>query len=146
MTRTPIEIGQIVHDRTRPALKGAAIVVGPGKLPGQRRICRWRGAQQHWSLATTVDAKQLEPIVDWSLMPLTEAKRLASAVFERSYLARAMTAAGGSMAEAAAAAGVDRSNFRRLLQRHGLVKLSPPKRKLRWKKPRKAARAARRSR
>lgn len=147
MTRAPIEIGQIVHDRTRPALKGAAIVVGPGKLPGQHRICRWRGAQQHWGIATTVNAKQLEPIVDWTLMPLTEAKRLASAVFERSYLARAMTAAGGALADAAASAGVDRSNFRRLLQRHGLVKLSPPKRKQRWKKPtRKAARGARRSR
>ena len=143
MTKIHIQIGQIVHERRRPAPGGAAIVIGPSKVPGQLRICRWRGAHQHWRGATTVDAKQLVPIVDWTVMPLTEAKRLASAVFERGYLARAMDAAGGSMATAAAAAGVDRSNFRRLLQRHGLVKLSPPKRKLRWKKARRTARRSR---
>ena len=130
-----IKAGLIVHDRRRPMAKGVAIVVGPSTRPGRFRICRWRGGQQHWSLPVAVDLEQLESFVDWTLMPLTEAKRLASAAFERNYLVHAMASAKGSMADAALLAVVDRSNFRRLLQRHGLVKVTPrPKRRRRWRK------------
>lgn len=130
MTKTRISIGQIVRDLSRVALKGAAIVVGTSKRSGQLQICRWRGAQQHWSLPVSIDEQQLEPIVDWTLMPLTEAKRLAAAAFERNYLVRAMESAKGALLDAARLAGVDRSNFRRLLQRHGLVRMPPrPKRR-----------------
>lgn len=52
-------------------------------------------------------------------MPLTEAKRLAAADFERRYLVRVMQRAG-SVSEGARLTGLDRTNFRRLLQRHGL--------------------------
>ena len=130
-----IKTGLIVHDRKRPMAKSIAIVVGPGRVNGQFRICRWRGGQQHWSLPFAIDEAQLEPIADWTLMPLTAAKRLAAAAFERNYLVHAMESAQGSAVGAARAAGVDRSNFRRLLQRHGLVKIAPPqKRWKRWKK------------
>ncbi|HEY0252553.1 MAG TPA: sigma-54 dependent transcriptional regulator, partial [Kofleriaceae bacterium] len=54
------------------------------------------------------------------LTPLTEAKRRASAVFEKRYLVRVMERSKGSVSEAARLAGLDRTNFRRLLQRHGL--------------------------
>ena len=134
MTKTRISIGQIVHDRARPTPNGAAIVVGPSKISGQLRICRWRGAQQHWSLPVEIDVKQLEPILDWTLMPLTEAKRLAATAFERNYLVHAMESAQGSVVDAARLAGVDRSNFRRLLQRHRLVKMPPPQPKRRTKR------------
>lgn len=53
-------------------------------------------------------------------MPLTEAKRLAAAEFERGYLVRVMARASGSVSEGARLAGLDRTNFRRLLHRHGL--------------------------
>jgi transcriptional regulator with GAF, ATPase, and Fis domain len=53
-------------------------------------------------------------------MPLTEAKRLAAAEFERRYLVAVMERAGGSVSEGARLLGLDRTNFRRLLQRHGL--------------------------
>lgn len=53
-------------------------------------------------------------------MSLTEAKRLAAAEFERRYLVRVMESAGGSVSEGARVSGIDRTNFRRLLQRHGL--------------------------
>lgn len=53
-------------------------------------------------------------------MSLTEAKRLAAAEFERRYLVRVMESAGGSVSEGARLSGLDRTNFRRLLQRHGL--------------------------
>ncbi|HEY5927961.1 MAG TPA: sigma-54 dependent transcriptional regulator [Kofleriaceae bacterium] len=52
--------------------------------------------------------------------PLTEAKRRASAVFEKRYLVKVMEKAKGSVSEAARLAGLDRTNFRRLLQRHGI--------------------------
>jgi two-component system response regulator GlrR len=53
-------------------------------------------------------------------MPLSEAKRLAAAEFERRYLVLVMERAGGSVSEGARLSGLDRTNFRRLLQRHGL--------------------------
>jgi transcriptional regulator with GAF, ATPase, and Fis domain len=53
-------------------------------------------------------------------MQLTEAKHLASSAFERRYLVRVMERAGGKVSEGARLAGLDRTNFRRLLQRHGL--------------------------
>jgi transcriptional regulator with GAF, ATPase, and Fis domain len=51
--------------------------------------------------------------------PLTEAKRQSAAEFERCYLVNLMQRAG-SVSEAARMAGLDRTNFRRLLHRHGL--------------------------
>jgi two-component system response regulator HydG len=54
------------------------------------------------------------------LVPLTEAKRRAGSEFERRYLVRVMERAKGSVSEAARMAGLDRTNFRRLLQKHGL--------------------------
>lgn len=53
-------------------------------------------------------------------MPLADAKRLAAAEFERAYLVRVMDRAAGSVSEGARLTGIDRTNFRRLLQRHGL--------------------------
>jgi DNA-binding NtrC family response regulator len=54
------------------------------------------------------------------LEPLTDAKRRASAAFEKRYLTKVMERAKGSVSEAARLAGLDRTNFRRLLQRHGI--------------------------
>ena len=51
--------------------------------------------------------------------PLTEAKRQSAAEFERCYLVNLMQRAG-SVSEAARLAGIDRTNFRRLLHRHDL--------------------------
>jgi len=53
-------------------------------------------------------------------LPLTEAKRRAASEFEKRYLLRVLERAHGTIAEAARLAGLDRSNFRRLLQRHGI--------------------------
>jgi two-component system, NtrC family, response regulator HydG len=57
---------------------------------------------------------------DDQLPPLTEAKRRASAEFEKNYLVIAMERARGLISEGARLAGLDRTNFRRLLQRHGI--------------------------
>jgi DNA-binding NtrC family response regulator len=53
-------------------------------------------------------------------LTLTEAKKLVSNQFERDYLQQIMARAQGSVAEAARLAGLDRTNFRRLLQRHNI--------------------------
>ena len=52
--------------------------------------------------------------------PLSEAKRRSAAEFERCYLASVMDRAGGSVSEGARIAGLDRTNFRRLLHRYGI--------------------------
>jgi two-component system response regulator GlrR len=53
-------------------------------------------------------------------LPLYDAKQLIAAEFERRYLIRVMDRAGGSVSEGARLTGIDRTNFRRLLQKHGL--------------------------
>ncbi len=52
-------------------------------------------------------------------MPLVDAKRFVAAEFERRYLVCLM-ARVDSVSEGARVTGIDRTNFRRLLQRHGL--------------------------
>lgn len=147
MKHVMMKIGQIVYDRARPGAKGAAIVVGGPTEPGKLRIRRWRGYQRHWCAPVAIPAKQLAPIVDWTLIPLTEAKRVSSAAFERNYLMQAMVSADGSVVDAARLAGVDRSNFRRLLQRHDLVKAAarPKRRRARRARTVRTSRAIRRS-
>ena len=53
-------------------------------------------------------------------VPLTEAKRKAALDFERGYLLRIIEQSKGSISAASRLAGIDRTNFRRLLQRHGI--------------------------
>ncbi len=72
------------------------------------------------TLSTTVVAEAPNLDADGELPPLTEAKRRASAAFEKQYLLTAMARAKGSISEAARLAALDRTNFRRLLQRHGI--------------------------
>jgi DNA-binding NtrC family response regulator len=84
-------------------------VIGPDSLP-QRVSGR---------------AKAIEVAADdEALTPLTEAKRRASATFEKRYLIKVMERSKGSVSEAARLAGLDRTNFRRLLQRHGIDPMS----------------------
>jgi two-component system response regulator HydG len=76
-------------------------------------------ARNNGRLTTTIQVADADGGDD-QLPPLTEAKRRASAVFEKNYLTLAMERAKGSISEAARLAGLDRTNFRRLLQRHGI--------------------------
>jgi two-component system response regulator HydG len=89
-------------------------VIVPGALPGAV------SARGHGRPPATLPVVALDGDAD-QLPPLTEAKRRAGAVFEKNYLTMAMERAKGSISEAARLAGLDRTNFRRLLQRHGIA-------------------------
>ena len=76
------------------------------------------------SSATSISAndasKYSEPATALDLLPLTEAKRQAAAIFEREYLEKLLVRTGGNLSEAARHAGLDRTNFRRSLHRAGI--------------------------
>jgi len=84
-------------------------VIGPESLP---RTITHRSPAASQTFAIARDDGELEP--------LTEAKRRATSAFEKRYLVTAMEKAKGSVSEAARLAGLDRTNFRRLLQKYGL--------------------------
>lgn len=84
---------------------------------------RKTSAQLNAEIAESIAGKPLCSGIDASgitTAPLTEAKRRSATEFERCYLASVLERAGGSVSEAARIAGLDRTNFRRLLHRHGL--------------------------
>jgi len=57
-------------------------------------------------------------LADLAELPYAEAKRRLVALFDDAYTSEILRRAGGNMSEAARLAGLDRSNFRRLLRRH----------------------------
>jgi DNA-binding NtrC family response regulator len=57
-------------------------------------------------------------LADLARLPYTEAKRRLLSLFDETYTAEVLRTTGGNMSEAARRAGLDRSNFRRLLKRH----------------------------
>jgi two-component system, NtrC family, response regulator HydG len=54
-----------------------------------------------------------------STLPYPEAKKRLLRDFDRAYASQLLERAGGNVSEAARKAGLDRSNFRRVLRRHG---------------------------
>ena len=70
------------------------------------------------TIRPSVDDKGIDPIL--SRLPFPEAKRSAVDAFERGYLSAKLKEAGGNITRAADLAGLDRSNFRRLMRGHGL--------------------------
>ncbi|MCC6751402.1 MAG: sigma-54-dependent Fis family transcriptional regulator [Deltaproteobacteria bacterium] len=70
-------------------------------------------------LPAKIVGERAQPEADLTLLPFPAAKDEAVARFERVYLAQQL-ARHQTVAAAARAAGMDRSNFKRLLKRHGL--------------------------
>jgi two-component system response regulator HydG len=62
-------------------------------------------------------------LADLTRMPYAQAKRRLLALFDETYTSERLRDADGNLSEAARRAGLDRSNFRRLLRRH---KNAPP--------------------
>jgi transcriptional regulator with GAF, ATPase, and Fis domain len=99
------------HKR-RPAELDREIAEILAKKPARHRR---RGTSEHHATIRECPTWSPEATVE----PLTEAKRQSAAEFERCYLVNLMQRAG-TVSEAARLAGLDRTNFRRLLTRHGL--------------------------
>ncbi len=70
------------------------------------------------SLPAAIDDPSAPPVSELAALPYAEAKRRLVAHFDESYTGELLRKAGGNMSEAARQAGLDRSNFRRLLKRH----------------------------
>lgn len=62
----------------------------------------------------------IDPSGTGTELPFMEAKRLVVEAFERDYLGRVMRITKDSVAAAARLAGIDRTNFRRMLQARGI--------------------------
>jgi len=75
--------------------------------------------REHFAPHTAGAPAAAEPVIEDGIT-LTEAKRRAASDFEKRYLLKVLERSKGSVSEAARIAGIDRTNFRRLLQRHGL--------------------------
>jgi len=92
-------------------------------LASRRRHATIRVTPSEQAAALAVTRKPVCHGIDTdglTTVPLTEAKRRSSAEFERCYLSSVMERAGGSVSEGARVAGLDRTNFRRLLHRYGI--------------------------
>lgn len=76
-------------------------------------------ASETSAASTSIDTPALIESAS-EVLPWMEAKLRAEAAFERDYLSRLMTLAKGKVTDAARLAGVERCNFRKLLQRNGL--------------------------
>ena len=84
------------------------------------------------SRGDTVSLKQLPPHLrqdgfikngdqsDYSGLPFAAAKRLAVQAFEKQYLTQLLTRTSGNISRSSREAGLDRSNFRRILKKHAL--------------------------
>ena len=57
---------------------------------------------------------------DGQLLPLREARRLATEAFELDYLQRVLQSSGGSVTKAAGLAGVSRQMMQKLMRKHGV--------------------------
>ena len=60
----------------------------------------------------------------WLLSCYTQAKQKALKDFEASYLSEVLSYTGGNISQAARVAGMDRSNFKRLLKRLSVQQIS----------------------
>jgi transcriptional regulator of acetoin/glycerol metabolism len=54
-------------------------------------------------------------------LPFADAKKRIVDNFEREYMVELLRRSGGNVSEAARQAGLDRSNFRRVLKKHGVA-------------------------
>jgi DNA-binding NtrC family response regulator len=61
------------------------------------------------------------PSSSYDELPYAQAKKAALTAFERAYLGAKLKAAHGNVSKAARAAGMDRSNFKRLLREYGIA-------------------------
>ena len=79
-----------------------------------------RRYRDHYRLKALLAQECARLMADEGIKDFRTAKRKAALDFEKAYLERVLERAKGSISAASRIAGIDRTNFRRLLQRHGI--------------------------
>ena len=93
-----------------------AVVLARGPSIGIDQLPeRIRGATPEPSARASSSGFELSPLLK---MPFREAKDTAVKSFERLYVEGLLAETGGNISDAARRAGLDRSNFRRVLTKH----------------------------
>ncbi len=108
----PGNVRELEHAIERAVVLAPGRAIAPSDLPAEVRGAAPRSAPPN-AIPDTSGAPGAEP----ATLSYTEAKRRAMAQFEEAYVATVLRLAGGNLAEAARLAGVDRSNFKRLLRK-----------------------------
>ncbi len=105
---------------------GEEIVLGdlPGDVAGTISPVRARESSSEGKQAVATREPTPEEAIDllaslMTALPYPEAKKRILRDFDRAYATQLLERASGNVSEAARMAGLDRSNFRRVLRRHG---------------------------
>ena len=125
----PGNVRELEHAIEHAMVLSQKAVITPADLPFARQpsMLRESGTMPGVGPARTVaaSAPATEPhdpgaplLSELAALPYAEAKRRLVAHFDESYTGELLRKTGGNMSEAARQAGLDRSNFRRLLKRH----------------------------
>jgi two-component system response regulator HydG len=107
--RDVISAADLPFSRPPTALREATAMQAPGSLRGENGVESGAAAHGRGS-APAVFAELAE-------LPYAEAKRRLVASFDETYTGELLRRASGNMSEASRLAGLDRSNFRRLLKK-----------------------------
>jgi DNA-binding NtrC family response regulator len=129
VSRISLEAMRLLREQTWPgnvrelenAIEHAVVMtkggnITPGDLPFHKERHPSIGQEGELAPAGETDAlfPGLHALVD---LPFSHAKRRATEIFEQAYLQTLLRRTGGNVSEAARQAGLDRSNFRRVLKK-----------------------------
>jgi transcriptional regulator with GAF, ATPase, and Fis domain len=109
----PGNVRELEHAIERAVVLAQGDAIGPVDLPFEARFpdeAPTRSVQAPGTSRSGLAAQ----IAD---LPYAEAKRVATAMFEEAYIEELMRRSGGNLSEAARQAGVDRSNFKRIVRK-----------------------------
>jgi DNA-binding NtrC family response regulator len=121
----PGNVRELEHAMERAVVLAQGPEIARGDLPAEMRREPARAPQHETPHAVEMSLPPRAPSsppkrrISGSLtaLPFAEAKRIATARFEEAYMSEVLRRAGGNLSEAARQAGVDRSNFKRILRR-----------------------------
>lgn len=106
------------HFLTKPFHSSEAVAHAVVRAAEHRRLTERARRLEHLARAKEGIEVGRAVLIDLARLPYAEAKGRLVALFDETYTGELLRQTGGNMSEAARRAGLDRSNFRRLLKRH----------------------------